>query len=121
MTEQEERELIDIVFDNKNRIENRVTKIVPPDGIKELTLSYNYKWNCWCVRFKILNGLFYYEYDIIDAGDEYVTYSANGAIDNSEAYGFRGRSENEMLKIVLKFTTEELNELADNNGKYKKK
>lgn len=118
MNEQDEKELIDIVFDNKNRVGNREIKIVPPDGIKSILLSYNFKWNNWFLRFARVenrNGFFFtIYYDVVDGYDEveYVACFGNEN-NNSEKYSFRDKSEIEMLKIALAFTTEQLNELAD--------
>lgn len=116
MNEQDEKELIDIVFDNPNRVGNREIKIVPPDGIKSMMLSYCFKWNNWFLRVgrqENRNGFFFtMYYDIVDEGNKYIAYIGNENHD-AETYCFRDKSEIEMLKIALAFTTEELNKLAD--------
>ena len=114
MSEKDEKELIDFYFDNKNRIGNKEIKIVPPDGIKSITLSYNFVWDLWYLAFERkenINGIdFTCLYNLV-IGDKYIAYKSENL---DGACFIRDKSEFEVIKIALAFTAEELNKLADN-------
>ncbi len=115
MSEEDEIELIDILIANPNRIENRETKITPPVGIKSMVLSYNYKFDVYNLRFGRTesNGAYNFTqyYDLIERMDAYLAFKVEEEANENTA--FFHTSENEVLKIVLAFTGDDLNKLAD--------
>ena len=115
MDETYEKELIDIAFNCDDRLGERQTKIVPPEGIKSITLYYIYKLNAYSIRFSRLENVggmpFTLDYDLIDDFDG--NLEVRKVHKYSDNWGFRDKTENEMLKIALALTTEELNNLAD--------
>lgn len=109
-----EKKIINFYIDNKNRIGNKTIKIVPPDGIKSIVLSYNFTWDLWYFAFKRIeriNGIdFTCLYNLV-IGDKYIAYKSENL---DGACFIRGKSDFEVIKIALAFTSEELNKLADN-------